>query len=218
MIITIPKPYEKILEILEGCEKIFVIGCGTCATVLQTGGDMQVKEMARELLDSGKLVTGVAVVEDCCDERLVRLEIRKRQDDFQTADAVLVMACGSGVQTITDASSKWCIPALDTKFLGKIERLGKFYERCGLCGDCILHETGGICPVVRCSKSLLNGPCGGQDGGKCEVGGWQNDCAWVLIYNRLKELGKLDLMRKFRPPKDYSSLSKYKELVQEATT
>jgi len=215
MIITVPKPREKLLEILDDTNKIFIMGCGTCATVLQTGGDMQVKEMARDLLDLGKIVTGVSVVEACCDERLVRLEIRKKQEDFGDAQAVLVMACGSGVQTVTEVSEKWCVPALDTTFLGKIERLGKFFERCGTCGECILHETGGICPIVRCSKSLLNGPCGGQSQGKCEVGGWKNDCAWVLIYERLKKLGKLDLMRKFRPPKDYSHLSRYKELIQE---
>jgi hypothetical protein len=88
--------------------------------------------------------------------------------------------------------------------MGSHNREFKIYsELCKACGDCILDETGGICPIARCGKSLLNGPCGGFAKGKCEVGGWVNDCAWVLIFNRLKERDKLDLFLKFRPPRDY---------------
>ncbi|MFX1495288.1 MAG: methylenetetrahydrofolate reductase C-terminal domain-containing protein [Promethearchaeota archaeon] len=120
-------------------------------------------------------------------------------------DAVVSLSCGVGVQTLADLyKDKLIIPAIDTHFLGmhdtKVER---FYEMCTACGDCILFETGGVCPLTRCAKSLLNGPCGGQSKGKCEVGGWKNDCAWVLIYNRLKEKNRPDLFAKFRPPRDY---------------
>jgi hypothetical protein len=109
------------------------------------------------------------------------------------------MMCGAGVQDLVDYFGKIYVPALNTKFLGGTERIGKFYERCRACGDCVLYETGGICPVVRCPKGMMNGPCGGVYEGKCEVEGYKQDCAWVLIYNRLKELDMLDLYRSYKP-------------------
>jgi len=114
------------------------------------------------------------------------------------------MACGAGVQTVGNYSDKIVLPALNTLFLGETERLGKFHDMCSACGDCILDETGGICPLTRCAKGLLNGPCGGQVEGMCEVGDYENECAWVQIYDRLKEQDRLDLFTKFRPPRDFS--------------
>ncbi len=137
-----------------------------------------------------------------CDRQIAQSSLHPLIEDY---NAVVSLACGAGVQTLADLfPEKPIIPANDTMFIGMHDlKKGKFYEMCRACGDCVLFETSGICPITRCAKSLLNGPCGGQADGKCEVGGWKNDCAWVLIYNRLKEREKLDLFKKFRIPRDY---------------
>jgi len=198
---------EEILRMLEPFKKIFVMGCGTCSTVCQTGGEEQVKEMAEKIKEKGKEITGFVVVESPCDARILRRDTRKMKDKIEEADAILCMMCGAGVQDVVEHLRKASVPALNTKFLGQIERIGEFYERCRACGECVLYETGGICPVVRCPKGMMNGPCGGMYEGKCEVGGYQRDCAWVLIYNRLKELGMLDLYASYKPPRDNSELN-----------
>ncbi len=191
--------------------KVFIVGCGNCATVCQTGGEKQVEEMAKKIGEI-KNIIGITVIENPCDERLAKKELSKEVIEKQP-DALLVMACGVGVQTLTELFNIPCIPALDTEFLGKVERVGRFFERCRACGDCLLYETSGICPVTRCAKGLLNGPCGGQADGKCEVGGWQNDCAWVLIFEKLKKQGRLDQFMKFREPRDYKIKAGPGELV-----
>jgi ferredoxin len=201
MIITKAKPEEELNEMLKPYKKLFVVGCGTCSTSCMTGGEEQVAEMVKKL---GDRAVGSAVVEEPCDLRITRKDLKEFREKVKEADAVLVMSCGVGVQTIGDYSKKIVLPALDTLFIGQTERLGKFHDYCKACGECILDETGGICPVTRCAKGLLNGPCGGQVEGKCEVGKYENDCAWILIYNRLKEQGRLDLFEVFRPPRDNS--------------
>ena len=207
MIITQQKPLEEILKMLEPFSKVFIIGCGTCSTVCQTGGEEQVEQMAETLKKEGKEIMGSVVVEAPCDARLLRRDTRKMKKAIEESEALLCMTCGAGVQDIVQHLKKISVPALNTKFLGQIERIGEFYERCRACGECILYETGGICPVVRCPKGMMNGPCGGMFEGKCEVGGYQRDCAWVLIYNRLKELGMLDLYKSYKPPRDNSQLN-----------
>lgn len=207
MIITQQKPLEEILKMLEPFNKVFIIGCGTCSTVCQTGGEEQVEQMAETLKKEGKEITGSVVVEAPCDARLLRRDTRKMKKAIEESEALLCMTCGAGVQDIVQHLKKISVPALNTKFLGQIERIGEFYERCRACGECILYETGGICPIVRCPKGMMNGPCGGMFEGKCEVGGYQRDCAWVLIYNRLKELGMLDLYKSYKPPRDNSQLN-----------
>jgi len=208
MIITKQKTWEEITEMTEPYEQVFLVGCGTCATSCQTGGEDQVKEMAEKL---GDKVSGWAMVDEPCDLRINRRDLRSSKDQIAESDAIMVLACGSGVQTVADFTDKIVLPALDTLFIGETERIGRFYDTCQACAECILDETGGICPLTRCAKSLLNGPCGGQVDGKCEVGDYENDCAWILIYNRLKEQDRLDLFTKFRPPRDNSK----KELLYE---
>lgn len=214
MIITVQKPLDDILEMTRDFEKLFLVGCGTCATECQTGGEREVRGMAQKLEKIEKTVTGYTVIESACDKRQARVELRRNRRAIEKADALLVFACGTSVQVVTDLSGKLCVPGCDTKFIGMTERMTRFYERCRACGSCILFETGGICPIARCGKSLLNGPCGGQSKGKCEVGGWKNDCAWILIYKRLKELGRLGEFRRYRPPKDYSVISSPGEIVR----
>lgn len=210
MIITKQKPFEKILEMAQPYGKVFIVGCGTCSTSCQTGGEEEVAEMAQKF---GDKVIGTAMVEEPCDLRICRRDLKAYRETLKQADAVLVLSCGSGVQTIADFTDKIVLPGLDTCFIGETERIGKFYDRCRACGDCILDETGGICPITRCAKSLLNGPCGGQVEGKCEVGDYKDDCAWVLIWKRLKEQDRLDLFMKFRPPRDHSKKALLTEVI-----
>jgi ferredoxin len=210
MIITKQKPLEEIMEMTEPYGKIFVVGCGKCATVCQTGGEQEVAAMGEKLSDK---ISGFVVVEEPCDLRLTRRDLRSSKEAIAGSDAVLVMNCGAGVQTVADHTGKIVLPALETMFIGSTERIGRFFERCRACQDCILDETGGVCPIARCPKSLLNGPCGGQVEGKCEVGEYENDCAWVLIWKKLTEQNRLDLFMKFRPPRDNSKKVLTTELI-----
>ena len=210
MIVTKQKPLEEILEMTEPYEKLFIVGCGKCATVCQTGGEKEVEAMVENLKDK---ITGFAVPEESCDLRLTRRDLRPHKEELAESEAVLVMNCGAGVQTVADYTGKIVLPALDTMFIGSMERIGRFYDRCKACGECILDETGGICPITRCAKSLLNGPCGGQVEGKCEVGEYEDDCAWVLIWKRLKEQDRLDLFMEFRPPRDNSKKTLLTEVI-----
>jgi len=206
LIITEQKQFEKILKSLEGAEKIIVFGCSRCATSCGTGGEKEVAAIVKKLEKAGKEVLASKVLEAPCDDRLNRIDFKEVGSGvFKTADAVLVLSCGAGVQTIADISELPVIPALDSLFLGRTKRIGKFYEMCVMCGDCVLEKTGGICPVARCSKRLLNGPCGGSHDGKCEVNPNQ-DCAWYMIYKKLEKQGKLDKMETRQPPKDYSKV------------
>jgi hypothetical protein len=201
MILTTQKPLEEIMKYLEPYNNVLVVGCGTCATQVQTGGEKEVKEMAEKL--QGKWFTETMMIEAPCDERIARKDWRKIRKKAEDLDAILVMACGAGVQTLSDISHLPCFPGLDTHFLGKVERIGLYYERCRACGSCVLGETAGICPVTRCAKQLMNGPCGGMYDGKCEVKGYVRDCAWYLIWKRLKDQGRLEFFRKVREPREF---------------
>lgn len=205
MIITEQKQYKDILKSLEGAEKVYVIGCGRCATSCETGGEKEVREMAAKLKKDGKNVTGTFVIEAPCDERLVKKFSRDEKAKIEKSDAMIVLACGAGVQTVADEVTIPAYPALESLFLGKTKRIGEFYELCMMCGSCVLSDTGGICPVARCSKHLLNGPCGGSHKGKCEVDP-NLDCAWYLIFKKLKEMGQLEKMKKVQAPKDWSKV------------
>ncbi len=198
--ITRQKPYEEILQQLKFCNRVFVVGCGTCATVLQTGGIEQVSELREKLQESGLLVTGSTVIPTACDE-MTAASVSENEAAIQGADGILVMACALGVQRLNFYLDKAVLPALDTLFIGLEEHPGYYMEACAQCGQCILGYTAGICPVTACHKGLLNGPCGGTDKGKCEVD-QERDCAFTLIYNRLKEQDRLDLMRHYHPPRN----------------
>lgn len=212
LIITTQKPFEEVEEMTKGLDKLFVIGCGLCASECQTGGEEQVKEIIMKLKEIGKEVTGSVVPESGCDQRVLRIEFRKNKPAIAKAEALLVISCGIGTQTAMEISEMIVIPGNNTKFLGTIERIGRFYERCSACGDCKLFETMGICPIARCPKGLLNGPCAGHMDGKCEADR-EKDCVWILIYERLKKLGQLDKMRKFQEPRDYGIITKPQEVV-----
>jgi len=209
LIITKSKPKEVVLRSVGDRKRVFIVGCGTCATLCQTGGEEQVEEMANLLRERS---VGKVVVETPCDIRVLKRDLSPHLGMIESADAILALCCGAGAQAISELTGKIVIPGLDTLFLGETERIGRFYERCRACGDCIIYETGGICPIVRCAKGLLNGPCGGMANGKCEAGGYMRDCAWVLIYRRLKELGMTQRFMEIRAVRDRSRRSEPQEL------
>ena len=203
--ITIQKPFSEVIQLLDRFNRVFIIGCGTCATMARTGGRDEVLEMKNRLQETGKLVTGWAVIPTACDE-MTGETARENEEAIKNAGCSLVMACALGVQRVNSyLNSKAVIPALDTLFIGMEETPGTFYEACAQCGQCVLGETAGICPLTACNKGLLNGPCGGTNNGKCEVDK-EKDCAFTLIYRRLKEQGRLDLMRKYHPPRNYQAV------------
>lgn len=208
MIITRQKDLEEILKMANGLQKILIASCSGCTATLQVGGPKQADDLRmklkahRDSRDINGSEIGIATVPRQC---LIQVAENATNQTIDRYDAVISLACGVGVQALAELHpNKPIIPANDTMFLGKGNALeGKHHEMCRACGDCMLFETGGICPMTRCAKSLLNGPCGGQVGGKCEAGVWKKDCAWVLIYRRLKERDRLDLFTKFRIPRDY---------------
>ena len=200
MIITKQKSFKEILAYFKNTQKIFIVGCAQCATKCQTGGEEQVKEMAAKLQQEGRTVAGWKVLDPCCDYRIVRKDLLSNPE-VRESDAFLVMACGSGVQSVGALFPKPVYPALDSLFDGTTQHIGKYEKVCRLCGDCILQKTGGICPLARCPKGLLNGPCGGAIDGKCEVDAEQ-DCAWIEIYERLQESGNIQIFLEYQPPLD----------------
>ena len=209
MIVGERKPLEQIEAMLEGFDKILIAGCGTCVAVSMAGGEKEVEELAVQLRMKGKLegrkrtIDEITVTRQCDREYLDVLA--KHLDDY---DVVLSTACGAGVQFLAERyDDKLVLPALNTLFIGVAEGAGVWTQRCMACEDCVLDQTGGVCPMTICAKNLLNGPCGGTDAGKCEVDG-EKDCAWTLIYRKLEKLGRLDYMRKIQPPKDYSVMTK----------
>lgn len=200
MIITQKKPVEELLAMLEGVTKVAIVGCGQCASACQTGGEPEVQAMKAFLEQHGMEVVGTMLPDECCHKLLVRRDIKAIKNS--DAQAVVCLACGDGAQTVADNITLPVYPANNTMFLGQVERVGIFSEYCRMCGDCVLGSTGGVCPITKCAKSLVNGPCGGQKNGKCEVNP-ENECAWILIYKRLEATGQLDKLSKTRPDKSH---------------
>ena len=204
MIVAEQKPVEEILEYIDGFKNILIAGCGTCVTVCMAGGEKEALKLSALLELKGK-------------ENGIKLNVGvvtpKRQSDAEfldeiagsvaDAEAVLSMGCGAGVQFMAERfRNKLILPAVNTKFFGVTRDVGVWTEMCQGCGDCMLEKTGGICPVARCSKSNFNGPCGGSAGGKCEIDP-EIDCGWQLIYEKLKELGRLEKLYEIIEPKDW---------------
>ena len=198
--ITRQKPFEEIKEQLADFDRLFIIGCGTCTTMTKTGGIDQVLEMKERLQELGKRVSGWTVIPTACDD-MTELAMKENRRAIEDANCILAMPCALGVHRIGSYIDKPVIPALDTLFIGVEDSPGSFHEVCAQCGHCLLGYTAGICPITACHKHLLNGPCGGTKNGRCEVDK-EKDCAWTIIYQRLKERDSLDLMRKYHPIKN----------------
>lgn len=201
MIITESRPKKEILKNLAAFQKIFIFGCGTCATKCQTGGEDQVKATAAWLKKNSKNITGFFVIESPCDSRLTNRARRQLKKEISRTEAALVLSCGAGVQVISDILEVPVIPGLDSLFLGKIENLRRFSEKCRLCGECLLSETGGFCVMALCPKGLQNGACAGSQNEKCEVDS-ERDCVWALIYKKLKKQKQLGQIFGPKPPKN----------------
>jgi len=204
--ITKQKTPAEIEKLLEKDLKVFLVGCGTCATMCRTGGKAEVLDMARKLADLGKTVTGSVVIPTVCDA-LDQQALAENAKAIEVADCILVMACAYGVQALAIYTEKPVYPALDTLFMGQEMSPGVFSEVCVQCGECVLAWTGGICPLTACPKGLLNGACGGAKSGKCEVSA-AKDCAWEVIYERLRKQGKLENLRRRRPPRKFNASTK----------
>lgn len=206
MIIAEPKPIDEIIDSVKDFNRILVAGCDGCVTVCEAGGMKEVEVVASALRiyfkQAGRAVTvdEISLTRQC--DRPYTAQLADKIDQY---DVVLSLACGVGVQFLAeDYRSKPILPGVNTCFMGGTEEKGLWTERCQGCGKCILANTGGICPIARCSKRMLNGPCGGSSDGRCEV---NKDiaCGWHLIYERLKELGQLDRFETPTDPKDWNT-------------
>jgi len=214
MITADRKPFEEIKESVKDYKKIMVLGCETCVAICQAGGEKEAEILASELRlafgnEGNKVeVNDELVVRQCDDEFMADPAFLEK---VKEADVILSIACGVGVQhacnffnrVITDKPIR-VIPGLNTTFMGANIDVGLWEERCLGCGDCVLEKTGGICPIARCAKSLLNGPCGGSSDGKCEINK-ELDCAWNLIIERLEALGDLERIKPVEMYKDWRS-------------
>lgn len=215
MIFSEEKPLEEIAEILKPYKKVAIIGCSGCYGV---GMAPKVEALAKRLVEKGAQVVAAGSTGRQCswfwkqqgdkNENAIIMENTKgagtgiTEEALKSANVLVSLACGVGVQTLAKASSRPTVPATNTRFMARREE-AMFYEQCVACGNCMLHLTGGICAIAKCPKSHMNGPCGGVFNGKCEVDR-SNDCVWVAIYSKLKSQGNLGYMKKARPAKDFS--------------
>jgi ferredoxin len=205
MIIAKPKPIEEIINTISAFDKVLIAGCNGCVAVCEAGGLKEVEVLSSALrmyfMQQGKKIDidEISLTRQCDKEYLHELK-----DKIDGYGAVLSLACGAGVQFLAEMySEKPILPGVNTCFIGVTEEQGVWSERCQACGECVLASTGGICPIARCSKRMLNGPCGGSEKGKCELAILLNKdipCGWHLIYERLKALGQLE--RFGRPAED----------------
>ena len=214
MIISRQKPLEELLVSLKGYNKIFLVGCGECATACKSGGEPEILKMRLDLEEAGKVVTGSCLPSAPCVAAKLKTESAKNLKALRQSEAVLVLACGLGVQSFKDNDRLGLavFPACDSLFGAVMDAQGNFFEKCSMCAECILDKTAGICPVTLCPKSLLNGPCGGVNQGKCEVDN-QRDCAWVLIYKELEKNKKLASLEEIRKPKNFEKSNRPHKLV-----
>ena len=208
MITAERKPFDEIYEYVRKHKNVLILGCGSCVTVCMAGGEKEVGILASQIRLAAREKGDDVTIEEHTITRQCDREFfdEKTAKKIEKADAVLSIACGVGVQFCAECfPNKIVTPGLDTKFYGATVEQGVWSERCAGCGRCVLEDFGGVCPIARCSKSLLNGPCGGSSKGKCEVDPENIDCAWQLIYDRMKTLGRLDDLAKNQPVKDWSS-------------
>jgi len=201
------KSFDEIYEMVKEYKHLHVFGCNSCVTVCMVGGEKEVAILASTLrLKNRENGIDMTITEGTVERQCDREFYESQLEAIEKADAVLSMACGVGVQFCSEIfEGKRVLPAVNTKFYGATEETGVWSERCAGCGECVLDQFGGVCPIARCSKSLLNGPCGGSQDGKCEIDLENVDCGWQLIYDRMKLLGQLDRLEENQPIKDWSS-------------
>ena len=190
MLITELKAKEVIKSLVNG--KVFIINCHGCKEVHFP--EEAAKELQKELADEG-CVTGIFTTDYICNPENLKLRLEKRKDQIDAADTVLVFSCGVGVQTVAEfLGEKKVYACCDTFPLPGFQGVTPLEYDCKQCGECYLNITGGICPITACSKSLVNGQCGGAKNGKCEVDS-NMECGWERIQRRLAQLGRLDVLK-----------------------
>lgn len=203
MIITKQKDFNEILKSIDK-GPVFIAGCIECATLCHTGGEKEVLAMKKSLENRNIKVVGWVVLEPACHLNNDKRLLREHTHEIAKAKKILVLACGNGVQVVSEIMQEMdVISGTDSLFLGEIKRANEFEKRCNMCGDCIVDQFAGLCPISRCPKSMLNGPCGGSVNGKCEVDP-KLDCIWDIIYKTFKKKGQLHLLKTIQEPKDWS--------------
>lgn len=215
MIVAEQKKLDEILRMIAPYERVLILGCGTCVTVCGAGGEHEVSylhnalRVAQTKAGNGAHTISEYTLKRQCDPEFLDMLAGRVGD----VDAVLSLACGIGVQAISERFRQLpVLPGVNTSFMGMPKEWGIWDERCAACGDCRLAETGGICPITRCTKGILNGPCAGTKKGKCEASP-EMDCAWVLIYQRLEDLHQLDSMRRYYPPRNFRVIPRPRRIV-----
>jgi ferredoxin len=204
MIIAERKDLGQIARMIDGKKRILVAGCRSCVSICHAGGEKEVATLSEALrLRAGAEGHQVSVDEVTVERQCEKEWVREIERQVLDSDVVVSMACGVGAQVLQEMyPGVMVVPGLNTSNMGAPEEPGVFMEKCGGCGDCVLHLTGGVCPVARCSKSLMNGPCGGSQDGRCEVNR-DLPCGWDQIYHSLERLGRLDLLEVNIPPKNW---------------
>ena len=206
MIVADRKKIPEIRDMIKNHKRVLLVGCGTCVTVCLAGGEREVGILGAALRMSLRLAHHDVVVDECtierqCEDAFIDL-LAQRATEY---DAICSLGCGAGVQALAERFSNIPVyPGLNTQFMGILESQGVWTEKCSGCGNCRLGEFAGICPITRCAKHLLNGPCGGSRDGKCEVNA-NVECGWQLIYDRSNKLGILDQFEQIMPPHDWST-------------
>lgn len=199
MIISAQKPLEEIRAALEPYRALAIIGCGGCAAVCQAGGTKQVEQMAGSLDE--KDVAFAFQIDEPCDQRILSRELRRIADRLEKVDALVVLACGAGVQAVAAAVDKPCMAGLDTLFPGTVVHSNDYLEICGACGECILNKTAAICPRTLCPKGITNGPCSEKLDERCSVDA-DSECVWVSIAKRIEKLGLPETELDFVPVRE----------------
>ncbi len=219
MIVAEQKPLEDIIRMITPYNRVLILGCGTCMTVCDAGGEREVSflhkalQLAQARSGSGTHVFSEYTIKRQCDPEFLELLPEKIAD----IDVVLSLGCGIGVQAVAERFPELpVLPGVNTSFMGMTKESGVWDERCAACGDCRLEDTAGICPITRCTKSILNGPCAGTKNGKCEANK-DMDCAWILIYQRLERLQQLDKMRRYYPPRNYRTIPRPRRIMSKAS-
>jgi ferredoxin len=204
MIITKSKNINTILNQINQ-ESVFIIGCSECATICKTGGENEISKLEKLLTKQGINVIGSVILEPACHKLNDKRILNKYKKELKDIKQIITLSCGNGAQTISEIfEDKEVISGTDTIFLGQIKHINEFEKKCNLCGNCIIDKYDGLCPITRCPKNMLNGPCGGSIEGKCEIDN-NMDCIWHLIYKKFKKKNRLKELKEINEPFNWSN-------------
>ena len=209
MFLTEKKDAKEIDEALNKYKRIGIVGCASCASVCLTGGSKEVKEMEKHLVNAGKEVPFTISIDEPCDKRVLKEDIRFVEDELADTEAILVLSCGTGVQTIGEYTGKKVVTGVDSRYIAQTEHIGEYNALCGGCDECRLNFTGGVCTVTLCPKGLLNGPCEGHNGINCEVAE-ESKCVFMKSYENMSKFFEEENLSLIFSPRDYSRTIKRK--------